>query len=183
MAVAEPPRGSAYWVDIVTRAASMALRLHRAPDVGTYQRLTARRVRDAAAPHSTLRTNPAILDVLCGCCRIEMNALRAPRGTMCYECGAEARFELLLWSEDLMVLETLHACAPHALATQCVWYLLVLPLQVYHAVRTRRTWKRPDLVQRRALVQHLSTCAYNALVAAVHLGLQHPPAIAAATDT
>lgn len=161
----------------------MALDMRGEPAVDAYQRVVVERLFARLEPHAALRANTALLRLLSDCCRIEMNALRAPRRAVCYECGAAAQFEALLWSEQLMVLETLHVCAAHALTTQCAWLLLVLPLLVYHSVRTRRTWKCRDLVRRDALVAHLSVCAYNATVAAIHLGLGPAPGARDAAET
>lgn len=169
-----PPRlNSAYWIGLISSAAKLAIQLHGAPKVQTYQRMIVQRMGASPASSALVADSTALVDLLCQSCRVEVNALRHSGRTraLCYVCAEEAAFEALLWSDRPQVLETVHACARHVLDTQCAWYLLTLPLLVYHSVRLRRTWKHPALATRRAETDYLGVCAFNATVATHRLGL------------
>lgn len=168
-----PVLSASYWVGLISSAAKLAIRLHNSPNLANYQSMILRRIEASPASASLATANPALMETLCQCCRIEVNALRDAhaRRARCYVCANEALFEALLWSDHPQVLETMHACARHVVDTQCVWYLLVLPLLVYHSVRLRRTWKHPALATARAESEYLGVCAFNAAVATHRLAL------------
>ncbi len=145
-----------YWARIATCARRLAVGMCRAPNLRAYQRVMAQRMArtDArfawASPIVRALTGSAALaggdgggdddDEMAPCCRLEPNALRAAPDAVtprCCVCAAPAHFELVCWDATPTVTETLHACASHAVAVQCAWYLLVFPAFVYHSVRAR----------------------------------------------
>ncbi len=153
----------AYWVRIITEAARLAAGNFGAPPMDAYQRLTQKRVSH------TGRVVDALLPVLSRVCRVDLNALRTPQHR-CFQCGDVAGLELWFVTETGIVEESVCACAPHAFDIQCAWFLLALPMLVYHSVRTRRAWV--DSGPRTA--HHLRDCARNAITAAHRLGVQVP---------